>query len=225
MSELERLRDDEATPTALRQALREAASANPPYDAAAGLARFEANIDAGPTTAARLLPRLALVGAAIAVVVSLSFLASRFAAPIQVAPPAVPPPAPTIAPVPRMTGTVPSPTGAADTPPAVVNTATIETPARSALRAADPLALELRLVVEARRSARSVPARSLALLARADREVGDGVLGREREALRIEALVAVGRVDEASRRAHTFLTTHPGDPLEQRVRAAIDAQP
>lgn len=225
MSELERLRDDETTPAALRQALREAATANPPYDAAAGLTRFEARIHAGPTAAARVLPRLALVGAAVAVVVGLAFLAARFATPSHGTLPAAPQPASITTPPPRSTQTAPNPGDATDVPPAIPTTTTIDAPARTAPRAADPLALELRLVAEARRSARTVPTHALALLARADREVGDGVLGREREALRIEALVAVGRGAEASRRAHTFLTTHPDDPLEQRVRAAIDTRP
>jgi len=230
MTEPLRLRDDETAPSALRNALREAATVDPPYDATAGFARFQSSIAAGPRPAGRLLVRVALAGAVLALVAGLALVASRFIPSTKVVPSVAPPtapfapsPAPTL---PSLSPTPPSPAASSTevpppTPAAVGGTQGVEAPAPTQMRRGDPLALELRIVVEARQNIRTRPARSLALLARADREVGDGVLGRERETLRVEALAALGRTDEAARRARAFLAAHPGDPLEARVQTAV----
>jgi hypothetical protein len=55
-------------------------------------------------------------------------------------------------------------------------------------------------------------------LAALDREVSGGVLAQERLALRIEALVAVGRRAEARRAAEAFLVRYPESPHAGRIR-------
>ncbi len=60
-------------------------------------------------------------------------------------------------------------------------------------------------------------ASTLSLLDAIDREFGGGVLGQEREALRIEALAALGRTTEARVRADVFLKRHPGSAFASSV--------
>jgi hypothetical protein len=48
-----------------------------------------------------------------------------------------------------------------------------------------------------------------------------GILDQEREALRIEALVALGRMDEARSRARAFEAAYPGSPHRARIAHAL----
>ena len=243
MSDPTPLRDDPSAPDALRDLLNTAASADPHYDGVAGLARLEAAIGAGaagPTSGnpagPTLAVRVAVVGATVALVVGLTLVVARLTpSASRPLPPSAPQSAPSSAPP-----SAPSPSAPPHTPSAPAQPHSVVAPSaptqthdgapttserHAQQRAADPLALELRLVVDARRNTRTAAARALALLDRADREVGEGVLGRERETLRIEALASLGRSAQAERLARAFLAAHPGDPLERRVREAIRAAP
>jgi len=48
----------------------------------------------------------------------------------------------------------------------------------------------------------------------------DGVLARERDALRVTALCAAGRTDEGRAEGEAFLRAHAGSLLAERVRGA-----
>ena len=61
-------------------------------------------------------------------------------------------------------------------------------------------------------------ASALQLLDHAASRFPQGVLVQEREALRIEALVALGRTGEARARAQAFITAYPNSPHLGRVR-------
>ncbi len=93
-------------------------------------------------------------------------------------------------------------------------------PARRA--SGDTLAIEMRLVAEARRALDAHPTQTLTLLDRADREIGHGTFDEEREALRILALARVERHDRAARLGHAFLAAHPSGLFSERVRQAIE---
>jgi hypothetical protein len=80
------------------------------------------------------------------------------------------------------------------------------------------LEAELALMKQAR-EARS-PAVTLALLEQHRDEFTDGVLTDEREVMRIEALCALGRADEAEQAAALFVAAKPAHPLRSRVEPA-----
>jgi TolA-binding protein len=62
------------------------------------------------------------------------------------------------------------------------------------------------------------PAAALAALNNYDRSFPAGTMKAEAVALRVEALVAAGRREEAAFLARTFLATHPDSPLTGRIR-------
>lgn len=131
------------------------------------------------------------------------------AAPAVVVPAAAPPPAP-----------IPPPTPAAVEPsPAAVVPA--PTPRRPAASAEDPMLAELRAVQTAQRalSRHDGPA-ALRTLAALDRTHPRGNLREERDALRVLAMCAAGRVDDARAAAAVFLSRHPGSPQAARVQGA-----
>jgi hypothetical protein len=98
--------------------------------------------------------------------------------------------------------------------------------ARAAQEAADSrLALEMAMLVDAKRALGSDPARALALSLRAQREFGSSLFAEEREHVLLLALVALGRVDEARRAAAPYLRAHPDSPFARRVRRALAAPP
>ncbi|MCB9603735.1 MAG: hypothetical protein H6722_12225 [Sandaracinus sp.] len=74
------------------------------------------------------------------------------------------------------------------------------------------------LLERARRLLASAPQRTLALARAHERRFPEGALIEERELLAIEALVGVGRVDEAERRARRFLRRWPDSVQARRVR-------
>jgi outer membrane protein assembly factor BamD (BamD/ComL family) len=69
---------------------------------------------------------------------------------------------------------------------------------------------------QALRSSQALTA--LKLLDDAQRRFGNGVLGEEREALRIEALAHTGNRTQAASRAKAFLSAHPRSPHASDVR-------
>jgi hypothetical protein len=80
------------------------------------------------------------------------------------------------------------------------------------------LEAELALMKQAREA--GSPAGTLALLEQHRDEFADGVLTDEREVMRIEALCALGRVDEAEQAAAVFVAAKPAHPLRSRVEPA-----
>jgi hypothetical protein len=73
-------------------------------------------------------------------------------------------------------------------------------------------------VQRALREGRSTEA--LAMLAAQNREFAGGALGQEREAARIMALCAAGRVAEGRPAAERFLTANPGSPVATHIRSS-----
>lgn len=105
-------------------------------------------------------------------------------------------------------------------PPAVVM-APAPTPRRPAVTAEDPMLAELRAVQTAQRAlARHDGPTALRTLASLGRTHPQGNLREERDALRVLALCAAGRADEARSAATVFLARHPGSPQAARVQGA-----
>jgi hypothetical protein len=105
-------------------------------------------------------------------------------------------------------------------PPAAV-VAPAPTPRRPVVNAEDPMLAELRAVQTAQRAlARRDGVTALRTLAALDRAQPQGNLREERDALRVLALCAAGRADEARAAADVFLSRHPGSPQATRVRGA-----
>lgn len=69
------------------------------------------------------------------------------------------------------------------------------------------------------------PRRALALTGEHARRFPTGVLAQEREVIAVEALVRIGRRDEARARAATFLATYPSSAYRSRASEAIDGPP
>jgi hypothetical protein len=144
---------------------------------------------------------------------------ARQAASVELSlPPSAPPAAPTLTPIvmdPIATETpIPLDPAATETP-IPLDPAATETP-RARTKA------EVALVQLARDALRAGDAHgALIYLDRADREIPSGVLGQEREVLRIEALAASGRGAGAAERAKAYLAAHPESPFVDRVRSVI----
>lgn len=229
-----RLRDDPRQSRSLREDLVAASSMMPPtFDAAAGLARLEGTLRnasavgglGGATTLASggSLPWIA--GALALAAVAASVLPSRRSGPSHVAPPAhtartehveelEPPPL-----------LAPAAPEAPDTAAASSPTSTIG--ARRERRAAptpevvavDPLRREIELVSRARSALSTDPAAALQAVETADHEIATGRLAEEREALAVLSLDALGRHDEARRRAEAYLARWPLGAQHARIRA------
>jgi hypothetical protein len=114
------------------------------------------------------------------------------------------------------------------TPPALTNRPTLQVPVPSeaapgaALDVAAHTRIETKLVRDARARLRSGDsAGTLMVLSELDREVPLGVLAQEREALRVEALFALGNIAEGTRAADAFLARHADSPHAGRIRALI----
>lgn len=86
------------------------------------------------------------------------------------------------------------------------------------------LLAEVAALADARRAlASGDAAESLRLLDVHDRRFDPPALSAEATILRIEALVAVGRIDEARGLATRFVTAHPDSPYAQRVASLVRA--
>lgn len=89
----------------------------------------------------------------------------------------------------------------------------------------DTLAAELTALDGARSAlATSEPAKAQALLDAYDADFPLGALREESAVIRIEALVANGRSDEARRRADLFVTSHPTSPHAPRLRRLLGSR-
>ncbi|HMA95143.1 MAG TPA: hypothetical protein VKP30_20775 [Polyangiaceae bacterium] len=80
---------------------------------------------------------------------------------------------------------------------------------------------EYRLLRAARDAVERDPARALSLVAQHARSFPKGMLGQEREAIAINALIRLGRMTEARERGSRFVRAYPGSPHAKRIEAAI----
>lgn len=94
-------------------------------------------------------------------------------------------------------------------------------PGRPAPRRRDTLAEEVRLISRAQRAVRGSPGRALSLTRRHRARFPRGVLVQEREALAIEALVRLGRRDQARRRADRLYRRSPATGYRLRIEALL----
>ncbi len=187
---------------------------DPPDDAPARIrAAITTRLAAPPPP--RRWPWAAGVSVAIGV---LAAALSRRPAPAQTPVTSVPAVVVTAAPPLRATVASTRPAAVVEPPPAV---APAPTPRRPAVTAEDPMLAELRAVQTAQRAlARRDGPTALRTLAALDRTQPQGNLREERDALRVLALCAAGRADDARAAADVFLTRHPGSPQAARVRGA-----
>lgn len=88
----------------------------------------------------------------------------------------------------------------------------------------DGVLREAKLVAKARSNLARDPSRALALAEEAERDFPQGQLVEERRAIAIRALVALGRVDEAQRRAEPFLAEYGRGAHAAAVRRALEDQ-
>jgi hypothetical protein len=86
----------------------------------------------------------------------------------------------------------------------------------------DDVLREAKLVAKARGQLARDPARALALAEDAERDFPKGQLVEERRAIAIRALVALGRLDEAQRRAEPFLAEYGRGAHAAAVRRALE---
>jgi len=91
--------------------------------------------------------------------------------------------------------------------------------------APDSLALETAKLERARRALGTDPGRAFELLSEHAREFPSGKLGAERELLTIDALIRLGRSDEARTRARAMLERSRGGLYEQRLEKMLGTLP
>ena len=91
----------------------------------------------------------------------------------------------------------------------------------SADDAPSTLVEEARLLARAQAALDGSPADALTLAEEHAHSVRRGVLVEEREAIAVEALVDLGRVDEARRRADRLLARHPRSAYRTRLEAVL----
>jgi len=89
--------------------------------------------------------------------------------------------------------------------------------------AENTLQREMDELMRAKRALSSDPKLALQLAERGQREFKQSLLSEEREHVLLLALIGVGRVSEAERRAAPYLAKHPDSPFARRVRAALEA--
>jgi hypothetical protein len=85
----------------------------------------------------------------------------------------------------------------------------------------DNIAREIAMTGEMKRLARTDPVRCLALASRARNEFGDGMMGVERTAYEVVAMFGAGRLQQARKRAGTYLEEHPAGPQADRIRSLL----
>jgi hypothetical protein len=91
---------------------------------------------------------------------------------------------------------------------------------RPAAPVQDPGA-EIALLQQARRALASAPDQALALTQVHARSFPDGVFREEREALAVEALLALGRRAEANARVHALLERYPQSAYRRRIERLL----
>ena len=115
------------------------------------------------------------------------------------------------------------PLAAEEPPSAAVEPSAAVVPARSAKRAqAEPgLAEELRALAQIKQDVSTAPRRALAEADAHARRFPHGTLGPERQLLRIEALLRLGRDAEAHKLAQRELTAPGGHPYRVRIEQLL----
>lgn len=198
-----------------RSLLASLAGAHDPPDDAPARVRAAMNARLASPPPPRRWPWAAGVSVTIGI---LAVALSRRPAPVQPPEPLAPRVVVTAAPLPPAPA-APTPPAAVEPPPAVV--APAPAPRRPAVSAEDPMLAELRAVQAAQRAlARHDGAAALRTLAALDRAQPQGNLREERDALRVLALCAADRADDARAAATVFLSRHPGSPQAARVQGA-----
>jgi hypothetical protein len=156
--------------------------------------------------------------------------------PLAVAPggdvPSTPPPAsPTVAtesPAIEVPPPVPSPTAVSHGPGHVREERgrvrpreRVDSPGAREQTSDESVAREVALLGRARAALTSDPAEALLLTREGQRDFPRGVLGEEREAIAVLALVRLGQRAEGAARGQEFLTRYPNGPFTERVRLAL----
>lgn len=146
----------------------------------------------------------------------------------RVAPSVVVEPAPAPSAAPAVAPSAAAPPRVEPTPPAEPGPTVAEPPAEPAPPDhVSTLAAEIRLLRRAQLALQD-PGGALAALewvAQHERTFPQPILGEERDALRVLALCAAGRKEEARSRAAEFLRATPQSPQAARIRASCAAQP
>jgi hypothetical protein len=120
----------------------------------------------------------------------------------------------------------PSPVASPPAAPALAATRSFPTSAPPGATTSEPagtvtLTREARALADVQRALREGRStEALAMLAAQNREFAGGALGQEREAARIMALCAVGRVAEGRPAAERFLTANPSSPVATHIRSS-----
>lgn len=120
---------------------------------------------------------------------------------------------------PRLIARVPSAKAVSGTEPASATAATAPEPPA----APPPTETEFSLVEKAQRALGSDPQRALALADRGESVYPTGPLAQEREVVAIEALIKLGRLDDARARGDRFARTFPGSAHAPRITQLLDS--
>lgn len=240
MKEPVRFRDDPCAPAGLRADLRRAAEARAPVDVEAGLARLlaatavtaavaEAGKAAGGSAAAGGKGLALVMGKGLSWGLAAVGTAGVLAAVTLAGAPRLPEAScPYSSSAPALAKATPP-----SAPPEPVRSAALLEPAPSAAAPQPPvsgsaarpqrrlLAEEVKHYGDLRERLDAAPADVLAEAERGARAFPGGALAQEREVLAIEALVRLGRREEARGRAAGFAARYPKSPLVPKVWALV----
>lgn len=97
--------------------------------------------------------------------------------------------------------------------------AALPAPAVSSMQAAPES--EVTILQRAQDELRSDPARSLAFCSEHAKFFADGLLAQEREVIAMDALVRLGRTEEAAARGHRFFDLHPTSSHVRRIETLL----
>lgn len=87
--------------------------------------------------------------------------------------------------------------------------------------AEERLKREMAQLMQATQALTSNPARALSLAQAGEQEFRNSLFSEERQHVLLLALIKLGRLDEAERRAEPYLRAHPDSPFARRVRNAL----
>jgi hypothetical protein len=97
------------------------------------------------------------------------------------------------------------------------STASRARPNTTASEAATPASGEVELLSAAQRALRRTPSQALTLAHEHARRYPDGAFAEERDAVEIEALALLGRIDDARARVNAFMHDYPSSPHRRRL--------
>lgn len=89
--------------------------------------------------------------------------------------------------------------------------------------AEERLKREMAQLMQAKQALTGNPARALSLAQAGEQEFRNSLFSEERQHVLLLALIKLGRVDEAERRAQPFLSAHPDSPFARSIRNALQA--